>query len=504
VVSVLPVLQVRNLSKSFAGIKALDAVQLTLHKGQVHALMGENGAGKSTFMKILIGLLTPDAGEVVFENEVLLKTNVAEMRKRGIAMIHQEILAVPDLTVAQNIFLGRETNHRFWLNDAALNQQADSLLTSMGLTIGATTKMKHLSVAEMQMVEIAKAISNQAKVIIMDEPTSALSDREVATLFGIVQELKKRGVAIVYISHKMNEIYTIADCITVLRDGCYIGTYPTLELPQNQLIALMVGRQIEALYPASGEPISVSTEAVLVVKSLSKKGKFEDINFEVKGGEVLGIAGLMGAGRTEVARAIYGLDSFDSGEIWLNGRKLTSKTPKQTVENGIGYVSEDRKGWGFVPKLSIKHNLSLTHLPHQNGWINASAETALAQNMATDLRIKATNLNQEVRYLSGGNQQKVVLGRVLLATPKVVILDEPTRGVDVGAKFEIYKLIEQLKAKGVAIVMISSELPEILGMSDRILVLSKGQQTALLTKQEATQEKIMQHAFLNGQWSSLS
>ena len=492
------ILQVQNLSKAFLGMKALDNIQFDLKKGEVHALMGENGAGKSTFMKILMGMLTPDSGEIIFEGEALKKYNVNEILHKGISMIHQEILVVPELTVAQNIFLGRETNYWNWLNDKRINQKAQELLKLMGVNINAQSKIKNLSIAEMQMVEIAKAISNNAKVIIMDEPTSALSDKEVSMLFKIIKDLKAKGVAIIYISHKMDEIYEITDRITILRDGKYIATKNTSELDKNELIALMVGREIESLFPVN-DSIRVATECspvVLSVQNLNKKGKFKDINFEVFAGEVLGIAGLMGAGRTEIARAIFGLDKFESGEITLKGQKIKIKSPQDAIKKGIGYVSEDRKALGFIPALSVKENISLSSLADfSKAWfVNATNEKEATTQLANDLKIKATSINQKVMNLSGGNQQKVVIGRVLLSSPSIIILDEPTRGIDVGAKFEIYKLIKQLTEKGVAIIMISSELPEILGMSDRILVLSKGKQTALLSKKEATQEKIMQYA----------
>lgn len=489
------ILQVQNLSKSFVGVKALDNVQFDLQKGEIHALVGENGAGKSTFMKILMGLLTPDSGEIIFEGETLKGSNVHENLQKGISMIHQELLVVPELTVAQNIFLGRETNYRNWLNDKAINQKAQEILDLIGVDINAQTKIKNLSIAEMQMIEIAKAISNNAKVIIMDEPTSALSDKEVAMLFKIIKDLKAKGVAIIYISHKMDEIYEITDRITVLRDGNYIATKNTNELDKNALIALMVGREIENLF--SGKEIfKGEKKAILSIKNFSTKGKFKDINFEVHAGEVLGIAGLMGAGRTEIARAIFGLDKYDSGEITLKGNKINIKSPKEAIENGIGYVSEDRKELGFIPAMSIKENISLSSLANfSKAWfVNSTNEHEATIQLSDDLKIKSTSINQKVMNLSGGNQQKVVIGKVLLTSPSLVILDEPTRGIDIGAKFEIYKLINQLTDKGIAVIMISSELPEILGMSDRILVLSKGKQTALLSKQEATQEKIMQYA----------
>jgi inositol transport system ATP-binding protein len=490
-----PILQVQNLSKSFLGVKALDNIQFELTKGEVHALMGENGAGKSTFMKILMGLLTADSGEIVFEGKILKGKSVHENLLKGISMIHQEILVVPELTVAQNIFLGRETNYLNWLNDKAINQKAQELLDLIGVKINAQTKIKNLSIAQMQMVEIAKAISTNAKVIIMDEPTSALSDIEVEILFKIINDLKAKGVAIIYISHKMDEIFEITDRITIFRDGNYIDTKNTNDLDKNALIALMVGREIENLFPEKAT-FKGEKKAILTIKNFSKKGKFENINFEVQAGEVLGIAGLMGAGRTEIVRAIYGLDKYDSGEIILKGNKINLKSPKEAIEKGIGYVSEDRKALGFMSEMSINENISLSSLAnYSKAWlVNSTNEKEATAQLSNDLKIKSTNINQKVMNLSGGNQQKVVIGKVLLTSPSLVILDEPTRGIDIGAKFEIYKLINQLTDRGIAVIMISSELPEILGMSDRILVLSKGKQTALFTKQEATQEKIMQYA----------
>ncbi|MEZ4905867.1 MAG: sugar ABC transporter ATP-binding protein [Spirosomataceae bacterium] len=489
------ILQIRHLTKSFGGIKALDDVQFDLRKGEVHALMGENGAGKSTLMKILIGLLKPDAGTIMFEGRLLENSDVNESIQKGISMIHQEMQVIPELTVAQNIFLGRESTRWLphWLDDEAINTQAQTLLSEMGINIAATTKMKQLSVAQMQMVEIAKAISNNAKVIIMDEPTSAISDKEVAMLFQMIKELKAKGVAIIYISHKMEEIYTIADTITVLRDGRYITTKPSIELDKKSLIGLMVGRELTDLFPPQ---IATKGNILLSVKKLSSKGRFSDISFEVKAGEVLGIAGLMGAGRTEIARAIYGLDSYEAGEVWVKGKKVVIQSPQDALNNGIGYVSEDRKGLGFIPNMSVKHNISLSNLAQyaKNGFVQTQKEQLTITQTVEELKIKIATLDQKVTQLSGGNQQKVVIGKVLLTNPDIILLDEPTRGIDIGAKLEIYKLIHELAAQGKAILLISSELPEILGMSDRVLVLSKGKQTALLSKKEATQENIMRYA----------
>ena len=490
-----PILDVRGLTKTFSGVRALDNVQLTLRPGEVHALMGENGAGKSTLMNILIGLVTPDAGQILFEGHPLKAGNVHDVLKRGISMIHQEILVVAELTVAQNIFLGRETNGGLfgWLNDRNLTRRAADLLARMGVNIRPDARMNDLSVAQRQMVEIAKAIANNAKVIIMDEPTSALAETEVATLFNIIRELTKQGVAIIYTSHRMDEIFTIADTITVLRDGKYMGTKPASELTENALITMMVGRKLNSLFPASAGQLG---EEVLSVKNLGRRGAFSDINFSVRAGEILGLAGLMGAGRTEVARAIFGLDRIDTGELYIGGKSTVVTSPQDAIRQGIGYVSEDRKRLGFIPGLSVQYNMTLSSLFKyaSGGLIQSRSEQEAAAAMMTNLHIKASGPDQPVVYLSGGNQQKVVIGKVLLASPSLIMLDEPTRGIDVGAKAEIYTLINRLKASGIALILISSELPELLGLSDRVLVLANGKQTATLTKAEATPETIMRYA----------
>ena len=487
------IIRVNGLNKSFSGIKALDNIQFDLIKGEVHALMGENGAGKSTFMKILMGLLHSDSGTINFNGELIENMDVHKMLQKGISMIHQEILMVPELTVAQNIFLGREIKLGYWVDEQQINQRSQEILNLIGLDLNVRTKAKNLSIAEMQLIEIAKAISNHAKVIIMDEPTSALSEKESEMLFKIIYDLKSKGVAIIYISHKLEEIFQIADRITVLRDGKYITTKNTNELNKNSLISLMVGREIENLFASDSR---IPGNVILEVQGLTKKSKFDDINFRVHAGEVLGIAGLMGAGRTEIARAIFGIDKIDKGEIILKGQKTEIRSPKDAIEKGIGYVSEDRKSLGFIPELSIIENISLSSLKnYSKGWfIQTKHEAKASSQMAGDLKIKAASLQQKVINLSGGNQQKVVIAKVLLTSPSLIILDEPTRGIDIGAKHEIYKLINQLANNGLAVIIISSELPEILGMSDRILVLSKGKQTAILTKLEATQEKIMHYA----------
>ncbi|WP_306550724.1 sugar ABC transporter ATP-binding protein [Daejeonella sp.] len=487
------IIDVKDLNKSFSGIKALDNIQFDLYPGEVHALMGENGAGKSTFMKILMGLILPDSGSINFNGEFIENMDVHKMLQKGISMIHQEILMVPELTIAQNIFLGREVKQRFWLDEQEIDKKSEEILNLIGLNLNVQTKAKQLSIAEMQLIEIAKAISNHAKVIIMDEPTSALSDKECEILFKIINDLKSKGVGIIYISHKIEEIFQISDRITVLRDGQYIATKNTNELDKNSLISLMVGREIENLFSSDSR---VPSNAILEVRGITKKDKFENINFQVHAHEVLGIAGLMGAGRTEIARAIFGLDKIDSGEILLKGHKIEIRSPKDAIEKGIAYVSEDRKALGFIPEMSMIENISLSNLKNysKGGFIQTKKETKVSSQMADDLKIKAAGLNQKVINLSGGNQQKIVIAKALLTSPDLLILDEPTRGIDIGAKHEIYKLINQLANNGLAVIIISSELPEILGMSDRILVLSKGKQTAILNKQEASQEKIMHYA----------
>ncbi|HLO44576.1 MAG TPA: sugar ABC transporter ATP-binding protein [Leadbetterella sp.] len=487
------ILSLNNISKSFSGTKVLDGISLDIEKGKVHALMGENGAGKSTLMKILVGLLKPDQGEILLENESISNLSVQDILKKGIVMIHQEILMVPELSVAQNIFLGKESHRFSWLKENDINSQSKSILADLKVNISPKIKVKNLSIADRQMVEIAKAISNKAKVIIMDEPTSALSDVEVETLFLSIEKLKNQGVAIIYISHKMDEIFKISDTITVLRDGKLISTQKASDLDSSTLISLMVGREISEIFPESKTELG---KTLISVRNLARKGVFSDINFEVNAGEVLGLAGLVGAGRSEIARAIAGLDKYDSGTIALEGLEVQINSPSDAIKLGIGFVSEDRKALGFIPQMNIRENISLASLKSfsKMGFVDTDSETKSMQMVFEDLKVKATGLGQKVISLSGGNQQKVVIGKVLMSNPKIMILDEPTRGIDVGAKFEIYKLINILKAKGLAIILISSEMPEILGLSDRILVLSKGKQMAILPKSEASQEKIMQYA----------
>lgn len=508
------VLQVRNLSKSFPGVTALESVRLDVRRGSVHALMGENGAGKSTLMKTLIGIHTPDGGEIRFKGQRVRVRNPHEALGLGISMIHQELLPFPDLTVAENVWMGREPTRWFpgWLDRQVMNQQTEELLGRLGVHLSPTRKMKELSVAEMQTVEIAKALAYDAEVIIMDEPTSAISDREVESLFRVIADLKQRGVAVIYISHKMDEVFRIADEITVLRDGRYVGTHAAAELDANRLIALMVGRELTGnrtvtkgqspfVRTASGDgPLVTSAsnagEWALEVRGLSQNGRFRNVSFQVQRGEVLGIAGLMGAGRTELVSAIYGLSPADSGEIRVDGRRVRIASPRDAISHRIAMVTEDRKQYGLVPKMSVKHNLTLANLQRccRGPLIDHRHENRLADEQIRAFAIKTSHRNQRANHLSGGNQQKIVIAKALLADPKVLILDEPTRGIDIGAKTEIYALISHLASEGKAVILVSSELPEILSLSHRILVMCEGSVTAELSPQNATQEEVLKYA----------
>lgn len=487
-------LKAENISKSFPGVKALDKVQLHIEAGKVHAVMGENGAGKSTLMKILIGMFLPDSGSVVFKDREVIFHSVHEAMKAGFSMIHQELLPFPELTVAENIFMGREpvTSIPGWIDRKRLYKDAQALMDKLGVTIKVNRRMKHLSVAEMQMVEIAKAISNKSEVIIMDEPTSAISGKEVEVLFNIIRDLTKQGIAIIYISHKMDEILSIADVITVMRDGKYIGSYPAAELNNQQLINLIVGRALDTIFekrsPHPGKPL-------LTVNGLSGE-KFSAISFDVKQGEILGIAGLMGAGRTEIIQAIFGLEKVYAGTITIGGKEVNIQSPADAMRYGIGLISEDRKQTGLVLSGSVKQNITLAALKKCSPgfFLDLKKEKQLAGEEVKRWNIKTPSVNQQVNFLSGGNQQKVVIAKVLLNDPDIIIFDEPTRGIDIGAKTEIYKMITALAEKGKAIIMISSELIEVLGLSDRILVVRNGKIAKELQAAEATQELIMQYA----------
>jgi len=487
-------LKAENISKSFPGVKALDKVNLTIEAGKVHTIIGENGAGKSTLMKILMGMLSPDEGAIIYKGDTVRFTSVNEAIKTGLSMIHQELLPFPELSIAENIFMGNEPTTRIpgWINTREMNKKATLLMNKLGAKIEVTRAMKKLSIADMQMVEIAKAISNQSEIIIMDEPTSALSNREIDILFGIIEELKKQGVAILYISHKMEEIFKISDTITVMRDGKHITTCEITEIDQQKLISLIVGREINSIFDKKE---TTPGEVILTVSELTGE-KFKDINFNLRRGEILGIAGLMGSGRTEIVNSIYGLEKIEKGTIFINRKKVKISSPKDAIKNSIGLVSEDRKKYGLVLGSSVKHNISLSSLEKYNNglFLNLQKENEIADTQINKLNIKTTSSDQLVNFLSGGNQQKVVIAKVLLNDADIIIFDEPTRGIDIGAKSEIYKLMTQLANEGKALILISSELPEILGLSDRVLVIREGEIKAEFSQAEATQELIMKHA----------
>lgn len=489
-------LRAENISKSFPGVKALDNVQLYVEKGKVHAVMGENGAGKSTLMKILIGMYAPDAGQIVYKGQPVAFGSVYDALKSGFSMIHQELLPFPELSVAENIFMGNEPTTAIpgWINRKKRNKDAQLLVDQLGLQVNVTRRMKTLSVAEMQMVEIAKALSNKAEVIIMDEPTSALSDRETARLFDMIRDLKRQGIAVIYISHKMDEIAKIADTISVMRDGKYIATHPANAISNEDLISLIVGRELNTIFEKRN---IIPGEVALSLKGLTG-AKFKNIDLAVRSGEILGMAGLMGAGRTEIVNAIFGLEKIYKGTIAVKGKPVTIRSPRDAIQHGIGLITEDRKNTGLVLSGTVKHNITLAALKSccRGPFIELQKERSIAEQQIGRFAIKTPSGNQIVNFLSGGNQQKIVLAKVLLNDPDIIILDEPTRGIDIGAKAEIYRLMNELAAKGKAIIMISSELPEILGMSDRIMVVHDGSIKAELTGPEATQEKIMQYAMM--------
>lgn len=487
-----------GIEKSFPGVQALSDCRFELLKGEVHALMGENGAGKSTLMKVLTGVYQKDAGTIVYKGQPIEILSPKAAQDVGIGMIHQELNLSQDLSVAQNIFMGREPKKGFglFLDEKELNRKVLQLFELMDLDMDPSTLVADLTVAKQQMVEIAKALSFNSEVLVMDEPTAALSETEIADLFRIINQLRKQGVGIVYISHRMDEIKQITDRITVMRDGRYIDTVLTSEVTNQQIITMMVGRQI---YDSSKpENARTNSETVLEVIGLNRNRVLHDIHFQLKKGEILGIAGLVGAGRTELARAVFGADKIHSGEIRIHQRKVTIKEPHDAVRQGIGYLSEDRKRFGCVVDLDVKSNVVIASYRKFKfaGFIQSSKIRRTTQEIVDKLKVKTPHIDQEVKFLSGGNQQKVVIGKWLTRDCDILIFDEPTRGIDVGAKSEIYKLLNDLTEQGKSIIMISSELPEILRMSHRIIVMCEGRITGELDYQEATQEKIMHLATL--------
>jgi len=496
-------LRMEGISKSFSGVPALRNVQLGVRRGEVHALMGENGAGKSTLMRILSGIVQRDTGHISLEGRHIEIKSPKEALDLGISMIHQELNPVRAMTVAENIFLGKEPCYRFTgvVNRRKQRELTLELFRGMDMAIDPDKKMANLSLAEMQLVEIVKAVSCQSRIIIMDEPTSAITGREVARLFDIIRALKAKGMAIIYISHKMDEIFRISDTITVLRDGQYIETRPAKELDHDTLVKLMVGRKISEMFPKRN--IVPADEVIFEVEGLTKRGLFENISFKVKKGEVFGVAGLMGAGRSEVMETVFGLRRADAGAVRIHGRLVQIKSPADSIRHRIAFITEDRQQKGLNLTASVRDNVTLVSLKDFSLFgqlLQFKKENAVADSEIEKLRIKTRHRSQVVRTLSGGNQQKVVLAKWLLTQPEIIILDEPTRGIDIGAKAEIYKIIAQLTERGATVIMISSELEEILGLCDRVIVLYHGRITAEFARETFNQENIIKAAM--GNWSS--
>lgn len=487
-------LRVANVEKSFPGVKALDKIDFSVRKGTVHALCGENGAGKSTLMKIINGIYKPDAGEIYIDEKPVKIQNPIQARSHGIAMIAQELNYVPEMSIEENVFLGRLPVHKFGKVDwKELRKKTKAFMESEGLDYRPDQKMKTLAVSDIQMLEIMKAVSNNADIIVMDEPTSSITQKEVDMLFEKIDTLKKQGVSIIYISHKMDEVFKIADDITVLRDGTVVETHPAQELDIDRVIALMVGRRMEHIYPK--EEVRTG-ETLLEVKDLCRQGVYKDINFQVKRGEIVGFAGLVGAGRTEVMRSVFGLDPISSGQIYLKGTEVQIQSVSDSIKNNMVMLSEDRRRYGIIPIRSVMENASISSLEKviYRGRAHQSEERKLVGEYFRKMNVKTPGLETTIQSLSGGNQQKVLLAKWMMRDPEVLILDEPTRGIDVGAKFEIYKLMTDMAKQSRAVVMVSSELPELIGMCDRIYIMSQGKITGHLIKEEFSQEAIMKFA----------
>jgi rhamnose transport system ATP-binding protein len=489
-----PLLELRGISKSYGGVQAVADVGFGIEPGTVHALVGENGAGKSTLVKIITGVIQPDGGELLIDGEPVSIGDAQTAHRLGIVAMYQEPTVFPDLSVAENVFAGRHPRSRLrtvaW---RAMENDAMRILRELGTELGAGTPVRGLGVADRQLLEIAKALSTNARLLIMDEPTAALSPNEVENLFQTVRKLRERGVAVIYISHRLEEVGVLADTVTVLRDGRHIATRPANELAHGEIIRLMVGRSLDALFPKEEAEIG---DVVFKASGLARRGIFADVSFELRRGEIVGLAGFVGAGRTEVARSIFGVDPLDGGRIEIEGRPFRPRSPRAALRRGLAYLPEDRLHEGLVQPMTISDNTSMAVLPTltPTGFLRPRAERRLARRFMEQLSIKATSSAQVVRSLSGGNQQKVVLGKWLAAEPRILILDEPTHGVDVGTKADVHRTISHLATQGLTILLISSELPEILGMSDRVLVMREGRLVAELSRAEATQENVIHAA----------
>ncbi len=488
-------LAAEGIRKEFPGVLALDDVSFRLKRGTVHALMGENGAGKSTLMKILAGIYTPDQGEVTLRGVPIRLQSPLDALENGIAMIHQELNLMPYMTVAENIWIRREPRNRLgFVNHGEMHRMTADLFKRLKIDIDPEIEVRHLSVASRQMVEIAKAVSYESDVLIMDEPTSALTETEVGHLFSIIRDLRSHGIGIVYITHKMNELFEISDEFSVFRDGRYIGTHAASDVTRDDIIKMMVGREITQMFPK--EEVAIG-EVVLSVKNLTLKGVFENVSFDVRAGEIMGVAGLVGSGRSNVAETIFGVTPASSGTIDLYGKRVDVKSPAVAIQNHMAFLTEDRKDTGCLLILDILQNMQVAVLHDRfvkGGFVQENAVEKACEDMAKRLRVKTPGLFERIENLSGGNQQKVLIGRWLLTNPRILILDEPTRGIDVGAKAEIHRIVTEFAKAGVAVLMISSEMPEVLGMSDRIMVMHEGKVTGFLDRSEATQVKVMELA----------
>ncbi|RFU65184.1 sugar ABC transporter ATP-binding protein [Peribacillus glennii] len=492
-------LQMNHISKTFPGVKALDNVMLEVKPGEVHALIGENGAGKSTLIKILAGIYAPDPGaEFYFEGKEAGIHKPIDATLKGISIIYQDLSLFPNLSVAENIYMGRESTSKSWkkIDWKKIEETAEKALKELDVQVDLNMPVEKLSIAQQQLIEIARALAFDAKLIVMDEPTSSLSAGEVEKLYKVINDLKRKGIAIIFVSHKLKELFTVSDRFTVLRDGKFVGTYETNDLDEDKLITLMVGRQV--LYEKN-QGIIKAGNTIFEVKGLSKEGNFRDISFELKQGEVLGITGLVGSGRTELAQAIFGVNRPFTGEIKINGETVKVRSSEDAVKKGIAYIPESRKTQGLILQQSIINNISLPVLKtlrNALGLINRKKETALADHYVETLDVRPALPKMEAGQLSGGNQQKVVIGKWLSTKPKILIIDEPTNGIDIGAKTEIHKLLRKLASEGMGVIVISSELPEVLAVSDRILVMRHGKIAGELSINEATQENIMNYALL--------
>jgi ribose transport system ATP-binding protein len=488
-----PLFQARGITKTFPGVLALDNVDFDLYPGEVHVLLGENGAGKSTLMKVLAGAYQPDAGTIALNGQERRVANPRQAQRLGVGIIYQEFNLVPYMSVAQNIFLGRFPHRWGLLDHARMHAESQTLLDSLNMDIDTRAKVVSLGVAQQQMVEVAKALSVQSRILIMDEPTAALTDREIEQLFAAIHRLKQQGLGIIYISHRLQEVHQIGDRVTVLRDGKFIGTREVNQVTVNELVAMMVGRTIAHMFPRDYQPRGAEA---LRVEGLSSGTRLHGVSLTVHSGEIVGLAGLVGAGRTELARAVFGADPHDMGHVWIFGQQVRAASPDTMVNLGVGLLPEDRKTQGLAMILSLSENIVLSSLkrlfPHR--FVDASKEREVVARYITDLRIATPSPRRLVQYLSGGTQQKVVLAKWLCTHSRIFIFDEPTRGIDVGAKAEIHGFMNELVKQGAAVLMISSDLPEILGMSDRIYVMRQGRVVAEVPRQKATQERIVAYA----------